>query len=92
MSSAAIGAHPPHLPVDLAHVWRAGELGGLSLQTVATGYASLDQVLPGNGWPHSTLSILHPNPLRLPLHAYRASPFTPDVYPLRWVTLQPPAR
>ena len=61
MSSAAIGAHPPHLPVDLAHVWRAGELGGLSLQTVATGYASLDQVLPGNGWPQCAMTeVLQP--------------------------------
>ena len=61
MSSAAIGAHPPHLPVDLAHVWRAGELGGLSLQTVATGYPSLDHVLPGKGWPQGAMTeVLQP--------------------------------
>ena len=36
---------------DLAHVWRAGELGGASLQTAASGYAALDAVLPGGGWP-----------------------------------------
>ena len=61
MPSAATGAHPPHPPVDLAHVWRAGQLGGVSLQTVATGYASLDQVLPGNGWPKGAMTeVLQP--------------------------------
>ena len=44
-----------------AHVWRAGELGGASLQTVATGYASLDQVLPGHGWPQGAMTeVLQP--------------------------------
>ena len=48
------------LPDSLAnaHVWRAGELGGVSLQTVATGYASLDQVLPGHGWPQGAMTEL----------------------------------
>ena len=41
-----------------AHVWRAGGLGGASLQTVATGYASLDQVLPGHGWPQGAMTEL----------------------------------
>ena len=60
MPSATV-AHPPHFPVDLAQVWRAGELGGASLQTVATGYASLDQVLPGNGWPKGAMTeVLQP--------------------------------
>ena len=58
MPSAATVAHPPYHPVDLAHVWRAGELGGARLQTVATGYASLDQVLPGNGWPQGAMTEL----------------------------------
>ena len=51
------------LPDSLAnaHVWRAGELGGASLQTVATGYASLDQVLPGHGWPQGAMTeVLQP--------------------------------
>ena len=51
------------LPDSLAnaHVWRAGELGGVSLQTVATGYAGLDQVLPGNGWPQGAMTeVLQP--------------------------------
>ncbi len=44
-----------------AHVWRAGELGGASLQTVVTGYASLDQALPGNGWPQGAMTeVLQP--------------------------------
>ena len=60
MPSATV-AHPPHSPVDLAQVWRAGELGGASLQTVATGYASLDQALPGNGWPQGAMTeVLQP--------------------------------
>ena len=48
------------LPDSLAnaHVWRAGELGGASLQTVATGYASLDHALPGNGWPQGAMTEL----------------------------------
>ena len=40
---------------DLAHVWRAGELGSANLPTVGTGYAGLDQVLPGGGWPQGAL-------------------------------------
>ncbi len=45
------------LPDSLAnaHVWRAGELGGVSLQTVATGYSRLDQALPGYGWPQGAM-------------------------------------
>jgi protein ImuA len=46
---------------DLANVWRAGELGSASLQTVATGYAALDGVLPGGGWPQGALvELLQP--------------------------------
>ena len=51
------------LPDSLAnaHVWRAGELGGVSLQTMTTGYASLDKVLPGNGWPQGAMTeVLQP--------------------------------
>ena len=51
------------LPDSLANaqVWRAGELGGVSLQTVATGYADLDQALPGNGWPQGAMTeVLQP--------------------------------
>jgi protein ImuA len=44
-----------------AHVWRAGELGGASEQTIATGYAALDAVLPGGGWPQGALiELLQP--------------------------------
>lgn len=38
-----------------ANVWRAGELGSASVQTIATGYAALDAVLPGGGWPQGAL-------------------------------------
>ena len=51
---------PRALP-DLAHVWRAGELGSAALQTVDTGYAGLNQVLPGGGWPQGALiEVLQP--------------------------------
>jgi protein ImuA len=44
-----------------AHVWRAGELGGASLQTVATGYERLDEALPGHGWPQGAMTeVLQP--------------------------------
>lgn len=44
-----------------ANVWRAGELGSASLQTVVTGYAALDDVLPGGGWPQGALiEVLQP--------------------------------
>lgn len=44
-----------------AHVWRAGELGSASVQTIATGYAALDAVLPGGGWPRGALiELLQP--------------------------------
>ncbi|MDO8756219.1 MAG: translesion DNA synthesis-associated protein ImuA [Polaromonas sp.] len=46
---------------DLAHVWRAGELGSASLQAIDTGYAALNQVLPGGGWPQGALTeVLQP--------------------------------
>ena len=52
-SSSLIHALPA-----LADVWRAGELGGASLQTLATGFAALDRVLPGGGWPQGALTEL----------------------------------
>ena len=51
----------PHTPAGLADslantaVWRAGELGSASQQTVATGFGVLDAVLPGGGWPQGAL-------------------------------------
>ena len=56
----------PFIPCALpdfanANVWRAGELGSASLQTVATGYSALDAVLPGGGWPQGALiEVLQP--------------------------------
>lgn len=50
----------PALP-DFAHVWRAGELGSSNLSGVDTGYAALNQVLPGGGWPQGALvELLQP--------------------------------
>lgn len=37
--------------IGINHVWRAGELGAASVQTINTGYAALSHVLPGGGWP-----------------------------------------
>ena len=51
------------LPDSLAnaYVWRASELGGASLQAVATGYSSLDHSLPGHGWPQGAMTeVLQP--------------------------------
>jgi protein ImuA len=43
------------------NVWRAGELGSASVQTIATAYAALDAVLPGGGWPQGALiEVLQP--------------------------------
>jgi protein ImuA len=45
----------------LSQVWRAGELGSASLQTVDTGYTALNQALPGGGWPQGALiELLQP--------------------------------
>jgi protein ImuA len=43
------------------HIWRAGELDGTVLQTVASGHRQLDIVLPGQGWPQGALiEVLQP--------------------------------
>ncbi len=57
-----LSPHPVNRTVpDLAHVWRAGELGSASLQTLGTGYVALDEVLPGGGWPQGALiEVLQP--------------------------------
>ena len=41
----------PINPINIHHVWRAGELGAGCVQTIATGYDALSRVLPGGGWP-----------------------------------------
>ncbi|MDI1271052.1 MAG: translesion DNA synthesis-associated protein ImuA [Polaromonas sp.] len=46
------------MPAGLAQhadVWRAAELGSHSLPALDTGYAPLNQVLPGGGWPQGAL-------------------------------------
>ena len=41
----------PALLDQITNVWRAGELGSASAQTIGTGYNALSHVLPGGGWP-----------------------------------------
>ena len=62
----------PHNPIDPrgprgrpelvnAHVWRAGELAGATVQAVDSGYGGLNAVLPGGGWPQGALTeVLQP--------------------------------
>lgn len=50
-----------HALPDLANLWRASELGSADRPTVDTGYAGLNQVLPGGGWPQGALiEVLQP--------------------------------
>ncbi len=54
-------ALPDFAAVLNTQVWRAGELGSASVQTVPTGYGALDQALPGGGWPQGALvEVLQP--------------------------------
>ena len=46
----ATRSFPEHL-----QIWRAGELGSASAHVAASGYAALDLVLPGGGWPLGSL-------------------------------------
>ena len=55
LTTALTTALTPPCLASLSHVWRAGELGSVSLTVVNTGYAALDQVLPGSGWPQGAL-------------------------------------
>lgn len=52
-ASAAVDASAlPKLPAAVeAAVWRAKELGVASTSVVASGWAALDEELPGGGWP-----------------------------------------
>ena len=62
-SPISVGRALPDLaaPLANAHVWRAGELGSASVQTVDTAYAALNGVLPGGGWPQGALvEVLQP--------------------------------
>ena len=58
-------ALPPHLPgspaTDLSAVWRASELSVQCQSTLDTGYAALNRVLPGGGWPLGAMvEVLQP--------------------------------
>jgi protein ImuA len=63
LSPIPVNRVPPDLAAigALSQVWRAGELGSASLLTVDTGYAALNEVLPGGGWPQGALiELLQP--------------------------------
>ena len=54
-------SRPPLADLANHHVWRAGELGSGSAEVAGTGYAALDRVLPGGGWPQGALvELLQP--------------------------------
>ncbi len=59
-----LGGGARAMPAELSWgpgVWRAGELGSSSLHTLDTGYAALNAVLPGGGWPQGALvEVLQP--------------------------------
>ena len=42
-------------PLAISHVWRASELAVSRAVTNSSGHVSLDQELPGAGWPRSSL-------------------------------------
>jgi protein ImuA len=63
MHTAALRPPAPSLPpVVAAALWRADQLGSPPAQIHASGFAALDAVLPGGGWPCQGLTeILSPH-------------------------------
>lgn len=59
-----LGAAPVTAPcIDLPGIWRGSELGHLPTAVQPTGWAPLDQALPGGGWPSRSLTeVLAPQP------------------------------
>jgi protein ImuA len=58
MSARAI---VPLSPDEISGVWHADHLDQTPVGTLATGFAALDAVLPGGGWPVGAMTeILHP--------------------------------
>ncbi|CAN5281340.1 translesion DNA synthesis-associated protein ImuA [soil metagenome] len=54
--NAAAGAHEP-LPARVeAALWRGDQLGGPVSEVVPSGFAEVDAVLPGGGWPCGALT------------------------------------
>ncbi|MEI8031510.1 MAG: translesion DNA synthesis-associated protein ImuA [Comamonadaceae bacterium] len=52
-----------HVLPDLDALWRGTEFGSVVTTTVSSGWAALDQELPGGGWPcHSLSEVLSPQP------------------------------
>lgn len=51
------GVPPAPLPAEVeAVVWRGSDLGGRPGRVVRSGFAALDRLLPGGGWPCQSLS------------------------------------
>ena len=78
-----VGLHPS--------LWRASQVGGGRLRCTASGFALLDEQLPGGGWPHGELTeLLLAQPgigeLRLLAPALRA------IAPRCVMLFEPPAR
>lgn len=56
VQNADLGVHEP-LPATVeAALWRGNELGGPVTPVQSTGFAGLDRVLPGGGWPCGSLT------------------------------------
>lgn len=54
--SALAGAHEPLPPAVETALWRGTELGGPVSNVLTSGFAELDAVLPGGGWPCASLT------------------------------------
>jgi protein ImuA len=64
VGAAALFAPPLLPPVETPHpalhpgVWRANQMGGAAGAVLPSGFAELDAVLPGGGWPTQVLTEL----------------------------------
>lgn len=54
--NAVVDVHEPLPPSVVAALWRGDQLGGPVAGVEPTGFADLDAVLPGGGWPCAALT------------------------------------
>jgi hypothetical protein len=89
--SEALGAS---LPGHLRHaLWQGDQLSAATQEACTTGYAALDQELPGGGWPQGALSELlleHPGQGELRLLAPALARLSSGGQELVWIS--PPER
>src|SRR5688572_16951051 len=52
-------AQPLDVVLNHPAVWRGGECARVAVASVPTGFAELDAVLPGGGWPAGALTEIH---------------------------------